>query len=365
MQAVDKAAREEPPACMDRPIRRLSSGLSAMATLPAQTQLESINHALHAWLSEDPAAILLGEDIRSPYGGAFKATKGLSDEFPDRLINTPISEAGIVGVGNGLALGGARPIVEIMFGDFLTLCMDQLVNHAAKFGAMYGSSVVNPLVVRTPMGGGRGYGPTHSQNLEKHFVGTPELTVLVLHGRTHIESMYRSLRAVRTPVLLIENKLLYRERGDAPLPPGYSMLASDSDFPTTVLAPPAAPDITLVAFGRMSVPAERAAAHLAAKEEIFAELIFPLQVSPWDEHIVAASAARSGRVLVVEEGVREFDLGSEVIASVAIEARGDRQIRFRRVATAFTVIPSAPSLEKEVIPSESDIIQACLELFDE
>ncbi len=147
------------------------------------TQLAAINRALGEWLAEDERALLLGEDVRSPYGGAFKATRGLSDRHGERVLNTPISEAGIVGVANGLALGGRRPIVEIMFGDFLALCFDQLLNHAAKFHGMYNGRASSAIVVRTPMGGGRGYGPTHSQNLEKHLVGVPGLRVLVLHGR--------------------------------------------------------------------------------------------------------------------------------------------------------------------------------------
>src|SRR5262249_23154430 len=150
----------------------------------------------------------------------------------------------------GLALAGYRPIVEIMFGDFLTLCFDQLMNHAAKFVGMYNHQVANPLVVRTPMGGGRGYGPTHSQNLEKHFVGIPGITTLVLHGRTRIRQMYRLLGQLESPLLMIENKLLYRERTDAPLPPGYENRVSGEGFQTTVLVPEPSADITLVALGR-------------------------------------------------------------------------------------------------------------------
>ncbi|MEP7242493.1 MAG: thiamine pyrophosphate-dependent enzyme, partial [Gammaproteobacteria bacterium] len=146
------------------------AGYHAVDAPEEGTQLDAINRSLRAWLQEDGKVIVLGEDIRSPYGGAFKVTRGLSDEFPGRVINAPISEAALVGVGNGLALGGRRPVVEIMFGDFLTLCCDQLVNHAAKFKGMYAEKASAPIVVRAPMGGGRGYGPTHSQNLEKHFV---------------------------------------------------------------------------------------------------------------------------------------------------------------------------------------------------
>ena len=316
-------------------------------------------------MSADPDVVMIGEDIRSPYGGAFKVTRGLSDAFPDRVLNTPISEAAIVGVGNGLALAGRRPVVEIMFGDFLALCFDQILNHAAKFHGMYNRQVTNPLVIRTPMGGGRGYGPTHSQNIEKHFVGVPGVRVLVLHCRTRIEAMYRALRDCRTPVLIIENKLLYRERGDAPLPGACVMFETGDEFPATVLRPEGEPDLTLVAFGRMSVLAERAAARLRDEEEIEVELIFPLQVSPLNPHVVLDSVARTGKLLVVEEGAAGFDLGAEVIAAASIAHRGAAPLRCRRLAARPIPIPSATVLEQQVLPSIEGIVTACLELFDE
>src|SRR3989338_1040020 len=128
--------------------------------------VESINLALHNLFSEDPRVMLIGEDLHDPYGGAFKVSRGLSTNFPDRVISTPISEAGLVGMGIGLGLRGFLPIVEIMFGDFVTLACDQIINSAVKFGSMYNGKVALPLVIRTPMGGRRGYGPTHSQTLE-------------------------------------------------------------------------------------------------------------------------------------------------------------------------------------------------------
>ena len=343
---------------------RSAPGLRATQAEPG-TQLDAINRAMHDWLEADPRAMALGEDIRSPYGGAFKATRGLSDRFPGRVLNAPISEAAIVGVGNGLALGGARPIVEIMFGDFLTLCCDQLVNHAAKFKSMYAEKVRAPIIVRAPMGGGRGYGPTHSQNLEKHFVGVPGLIVIVLHGRAQIGALYRALHDIDDPVLMIENKLLYRERADAPLPPGYSLHETNASIPTTVLVPREAPDITVVAFGRMSILAERAAAALADQEEIVVELIFPLCVSPLNIDIVRVSVARTGRLLVVEEGAESFDLASEVITGVVTASYGgDRPLRVRRLAAYPAPIPSSVELERLVLPAEQSIFDACAELFD-
>jgi 2-oxoisovalerate dehydrogenase E1 component len=354
-------ARDVPPATVGI---RSGVGRRRVTQLEEGTQLEGINRALRAWMREDDRVVLIGEDVRSPYGGAFKVTRGLSDEFPERVLNAPISEAGIVGVGNGLALGGARPIVEIMFGDFLTLCCDQLVNHAAKFKSMYAEKAHAPLIVRTPMGGGRGYGPTHSQNLEKHFVGVPGLAVVVLHARTQIGSMYEALRDVEDPVLIIENKLLYKERPSAALPAGYSLSETNGPLPSTVLSPPGQPDITVVAFGRMSCLAERVAASILDQEEIAAELIFPLLVSPLDSDTIRESVARTGRLLVVEEGAASFDLASEVIASVVTAYAGQKPLRVRRLAAHPAPIPSSVELERVVLPSEQALFSACLELFD-
>ena len=363
-RAIEMADAEPALALAIEPESRADTQLQTTSSAP-ETQLEAINRALSEWMSADSDVVMIGEDIRSPYGGAFKVTRGLSDAFPDRVLNTPISEAAIIGLGNGLALAGRRPVVEIMFGDFLALCFDQILNHAAKFHGMYNRQVTNPLVIRTPMGGGRGYGPTHSQNIEKHFVGVPGVRVLVLHCRTRIEAMYRALQDCRTPVLIIENKLLYRERGDAPLPGTCVMFETGDEFPATVLRPEREPDLTVVAFGRMSVLAERAAAQLRDEEEIEVELIFPLQVSPLNPHVVLNSVARTGKLLVVEEGAAGFDLAAEVIAAVSIAHRGAVPLRCRRLAAQPIPIPSATVLEQQVLPSIEGVVTACLELFDE
>ena len=150
---------------------------------PRERIVHGINAGLKDAMTADPRVVIIGEDVESPYGGAFKCTRDLSDLFPGRVVNTPISELAIVGIGNGLALQGQIPVVEIMFGDFMTLTMDQWVNHAAKFRFMFNDKVRIPLVIRTPMGGRRGYASTHSQSLEKHFVGLPDTTVYALHHR--------------------------------------------------------------------------------------------------------------------------------------------------------------------------------------
>ncbi len=165
------------------------------------TFLESLRQGLHSILADNPRAVVLGEDILDPYGGAFKVTQGLSTRFPDRVFTTPISEAAIVGVSVGLALRGFHPIAEIMFGDFLTLAADQLINHAAKYPAMYNGQVTTQLVVRTPMGGGRGYGPTHSQSIERLFFGIPHLRLV---APSHIHDAGALLQQAVNDVRFVE-----------------------------------------------------------------------------------------------------------------------------------------------------------------
>ncbi len=176
---------------------------SAVGPTPPEsriTVLESLNAALHTALENDPRVYVLGEDILDPYGGAFKVTRGLSTRFPDRVLTTPISEAAILGISTGMALRGLRPVAEVMFGDFITLMADRLINHAAKFRWMYNEQVRVPLVLRAPMGGRRGYGPTHSQSLEKLFLGVPGLKVLAsAHSATRAPCCWQpSLRKTRS-----------------------------------------------------------------------------------------------------------------------------------------------------------------------
>ena len=287
----------------------------------------------------------------------------MSDLHGDRVINCPISEAALVGIGNGLALKGWRPIVEIMFGDFLTLCFDQIVNHTAKFEGMYNGRVAMPILIRAPMGGGRGYGPTHSQNLEKHIAGIPGISVLVLHGRTRIAQLFDAIRAAARPCVMIENKLLYNERPDNPMPQGYSARETSGGFPTTVLSTDAAHDLTIVAFGRMSMLVEEASHELAINEEIFPEIVLPLRVWPMDIEPILASVNCTGRLIVVEEGAAGFDLGAEVIAAVATVWAGPKPLVARRLGAKPAQIPSSPELERRVLPQTADIRAACLDLF--
>jgi pyruvate/2-oxoglutarate/acetoin dehydrogenase E1 component len=334
------------------------------------TVLESLNSALHAALASDERVYLLGEDVLDPYGGAFKATRGLSSAFPERVLTTPISEGGFTGVAAGMALRGLRPVVEIMFGDFLTLAADQIINHAAKFRWMYSGgkpleqAVSVPLIIRTPMGGRRGYGPTHSQTLEKHFLGTPGLVVLApCSFRDPGGLLLAAVQNAQDPTLFIENKLQYLlavgggleefELDELPAPGA----ASYAPIYRLRLRGAPAPALTLVTYGYMAELARQAALTLAYEEEIFIEVFAPTQLSPFAIGPVLDGARASRRLLAVEEGGLTLGWGAEVLARAA-ETLGPGLSSARRCAAPDAFIPASLPAEASQLPGVEAILQA-------
>ena len=344
--------------------------------------LELLNAALHRAFAADERVYLLGEDVLDPYGGAFKVTRGLSTAFPDRVLTAPVSEAGMVGLAAGMALRGLRPVVEIMFGDFVTLIADQLVNHVAKFRWMYNDQVRVPLVIRTPMGGRRGYGPTHSQTLEKLFLGIPGLRVLApCTVGDPGKLLEHAILVGEDPVLFVENKLLYL----APLQEAHLLndftlsqsldagmvlspdhpsglpapLSPVSYAPTYTLslqgAPP--PVLTIAAYGYMAELAREAALQLAYEHEGFVELVVPTQLAPVEISSVLASARRTRRLLVIEEGSQTMGWGAEVVARCA-ESLGPDLRRVRRLGAQEVPIPASVYLEAAVLPGIEEIVGA-------
>ena len=318
--------------------------------------------ALREQMERDSRTFLLGEDIEGPYGGAFKVTKDLSQLFPGRVRNTPISEAAVVGIANGLALAGMRPVCEIMFGDFLTLAADQIINHAAKFQWMYNGQVTIPVVIRTPMGGKRGYGATHSQCLEKHFLGIPGTRVLTLHHRYDPHALYESLfQHLDVPTLVIENKLLYGEYVTHRTLAGFWCEHSDEPFPTTRIRSSARPDITIVCYGGSLPDVEKAVDRLFEEHELVAEVICPTQIYPLRLAPILESAGKSGRLLVVEEGQGFCGFGAEVLAGV-YETPQERPIKARRFSAAPHPLPSCKPAELECLPGVESIVERCVDM---
>jgi len=330
------------------------------------TVLDRLNLALHSAMESDGRVYLLGEDILDPYGGAFKVTRGLSTKFPERVLTTPISESAIVGVANGMALRGLRPVTEVMFGDFVTLIADQLVNHAAKFRWMYNDNVRVPIVVRAPMGGRRGYGPTHSQSLEKMFLGIPGLKVVAPNTLGDPGKLLEAAIADDDPVLFVEHKLLYTcpllESGQGELTE-FEIQQSGKAYPTyTLRIPNHIPQLTMVTYGYNFELARAAALDLLMEYEIFAEIILFSQLSPFDLDLLFDSLNKTWNLLTIEEGTLSLGWGAEVLARVAEQGNDLSRYNFRRMAASDLPIANSRILEDATLPSVDDIVQAALSL---
>lgn len=328
------------------------------------TVLNSLNAGLHQTMSIDEHVYILGEDLLDPYGGAFKVTEGLSTKYPERVLTTPVSEAGIVGIAGGMALRGLRPVVEIMFGDFITLAADQIINSLTKFPWMYNQQVSVPLVIRTPMGGRRGYGPTHSQSLEKFFLGVPGLRVLAPTALGNPgELLSQAILETHIPILFIENKVLYTQKLSTPESETDLSITSETQpenyAPTFTLSLAAAPPatLTLCAYGHMAELAKQALITLAYEYEIFTELIVPTQLAPFELSPLFDSINRTGRLLSVEEGTHTMGWGAEVLAQ-ASEKFGGKLQAVGRVAAKDIPIPASLPLEASVLPTVDNIIHA-------
>lgn len=318
---------------------------------------QGISQAMH----QDERVLFLGEDVLSPYGGAFKAAKNLSTDYPDRVFTTPISEPAIVGIGTGLALQGYIPLVEIMFGDFLTLCFDQILNHACKFPFMYGGKVKVPLVIRTPMGGYRGYGPTHSQSLEKHFQGIPNLHVAALNIRYCPKEFYKTLcSTIENPTLVIENKVLYTKYLRTNDIHGFNLMFSDERYPTLRIAPKSkSANVTIFCYGGMLELAEDALIRSFREHEVLAEVVCPIVISPLNIQPVIDSVKKTGRLLTIEEGGTVGGIGAEVV--LAVLESGVAVTAVKRVGID-NFIPTSMKLEAQLLPSVEKIVTAVGEL---
>ena len=367
VDGIREAANESPEATLvEAPTHIFTRHVERAAPVypqiaPGSSLRQSLNAALRHLLETEPRVLVLGEDLHDPYGGAFKVTQGLSTKFPGRVISTPISEAGVAGASIGLSLDGFLPVMEVMFADFLSLCMDQIYNHAVKFPGMF-RDVAVPLVIRTPCGGRRGYGPTHSQSPEHLFTGVPGLTVVYGSHRHDVAALL--IDAVLRwpyPVLFLEHKLLYGEKVDSA---DYHRLPAEGDvaaelFPT-LRRGATDPDVTLVSYGGMLPIAEAAAQHLAEVEELEVEIVAPSLLSPLPKASLIRHLATRERVVVVEESHHDFGVGAEIAASM-LEAGFTGKLL--RIGTPPVPIASARSLERSIIPDEARLIEQVLDLF--
>lgn len=319
------------------------------------TYREALREALREEMRKDPAVFLLGEDIGRYWGGAFKVTDGLAEEFGDeRVRDTPISESAIVGVAVGAAITGMRPVAEIMFGDLVALAMDQIANQAAKLRYMFGGQAKVPLVIRTPFGAGVNIAAHHSQSLEAWFMHVPGLYVAVPSTPYDAKGLLKSAIRGNNPVLFCEHKLLYPIEGEVPeeeyaIPFGVADIKKEGE------------DVTVVATLYMVHKALKAAKELEA-EGISAEVFDPRTLTPLDKEAIIASVKKTGRLVVVSEDCKTAGVSAEIAAVVAEEAIDYLDAPIKRVAEPDTPIPFSPPLEQYVIPDEKAIIKAVKEI---
>ncbi len=330
--------------------------------------VKALNQTFKDLMQQHPKITFIGEDVKSPYGGAFKVSQDLSDLFPDQVFNTPISESAIVGLGSGLAMEGYSPFIEIMFGDFTTLILDQLLNHASKFRYMYNDQVLTNLVVRSPMGGGRGYGPTHSQTLDRHFMGIPGLRVIAVNNLIEPMGVYQSLlNGGGDPTLLIENKLLYSLNLRDQFSEGFKLLISNEMFPTILLRPEShIIDITLIGYGGLSDTLVTVAENLFEEFDLVTQVLCPTQIYPFSIKPFIDILSLSKFIILVEEGQGFAGFGSEILAQLAEQNEHfSLRKKVKRIVPKDVPIPACGPAEKEILPNVDNVITSILGFIHE
>ncbi len=320
------------------------------------TYRDALREALREEMRRDPSIFLLGEDIGRYWGGAFKVTEGLAEEFGDeRVRDTPISESAIIGTAVGAAITGMRPVAEIMFGDLTALAMDQIANQAAKIRYMFGGQVRCSLVIRTPFGAGVNIASHHSQSLEAWFMHVPGLHVAVPSTPYDAKGLLKTAIRGSNPVFFCEHKLLYPIEGEVPeeeymIPFGVADVKREGD------------DVTVVATLYMVHKALNAAEELE-EEGISVEVVDPRTLTPLDKQAITKSVKKTGRIVIVSEDCKTAGVSAEIAAIVAEEALDYLDAPIKRVAEPDTPIPFSPPLEQYVIPNEKSIMKAVKEIL--
>jgi acetoin:2,6-dichlorophenolindophenol oxidoreductase subunit beta len=309
---------------------------------------EALRAALKEEMERDEAVFCMGEGI-GERGGSYKVTEGLLAQFgANRVIDTPLSEAGFVGVGVGAAIAGRRPVVEMLFIDFLLLAMDQVINQAAKYRFMSGGEGRVPLVIRTQGGAGNSLAGQHSQSLEALYCHIPGLKVVMPSTPADAKGLLKSAIRDEDPVIFIEHKLLYMTDGEVPAE-DYVIPLGKADIKR------AGTDVTLVAWSHMAVKALQAAGELAA-EGISVEVVDPRTLVPMDTEAILDSVRKTGRLVVAQEAVKRGGVGSDIAATVAERAFDALRAPIVRVAGLNTTIPFNLALEKASVPQVADIV---------
>jgi pyruvate dehydrogenase E1 component beta subunit len=322
--------------------------------MPEKLYIEALREGLREEMLRDENVFIIGEDV-GLYGGAFGVTKGLFQEFgEDRVKDTPISEAAIAGAAVGAALCGMRPVAEIMFFDFFTIAMDQLVNQGAKNRYMFGGKAKVPMVIRGPMGCGTGAAAQHSQSFPAVFAHFPGLKVVMPSTPYDVKGLIKASIRDDNPVVFAEHKLLYKVKGEVP-EEDYIVPLGKADVKRK------GKDITVVAGSIMVIRALEAAKQLE-KEGIDVEVVDPRTLKPLDMDTIVSSVKKTGRVVIVEDDPISFGWGAEVAAGIASSSAFDYlDAPIKRLAGLDIPIPYNPNLEKHAVPQVEDIIKGIKE----
>jgi pyruvate/2-oxoglutarate/acetoin dehydrogenase E1 component len=312
---------------------------------------DAIREAMAEEMRRDGRVFLMGEDI-AEHGGNFLVTTGLFEEFgAERVFDTPLSESALVGAGVGAAMMGMRPVVEIMFADFVTIAMDAIVNHAAKVHYMSGGEVTAPLVVRlAAYGAGRRSGAHHSQSVESYLTNVPGLTIVMPSTAYDAKGLLKTAIRTANPVIFLEHKMLYAKKGEVP-EEEYLVPIGVADIKRL------GSDISMVAFGRM-VDVTLAAAQTLEKEGVSAEVIDLRSLQPLDEDLILESVRKTGHLIIVHEAPVRGGFGGEVAAVVAEKALGYLDAPIKRVGAPWVPVPFSPTLEDAYVPQEADVVKA-------
>ena len=319
-----------------------------------QTYLEAIRAGLEEELRRDSSVYVFGEDVA--LGGPFGVTKGLAETFgANRIVNTPISEAAVMGLAIGAATAGLRPVIEIMFIDFITLAMDQLVNHAAKLHYMSGEQLKIPLTVRVQCGISGAMGAHHSQSLESWLAHVPGLKVVMPANSADAKGLLKSAIRDDNPVVFIEHRGLYWSKSEVPdgevtVPIGKASVLRQGE------------QITVVALSSMVGPALAAAKDLGA-DGVSVEVIDPRTIPPLDIDTIVNSVKKTSRMIVAHEAVEQGGIGAEIVARVQQEAFHYLDSPIRRVAAPFAPVPAGPTLEKQFLPGKEHIVEAARKII--
>ncbi|MDR0921096.1 MAG: alpha-ketoacid dehydrogenase subunit beta [Lactobacillales bacterium] len=317
--------------------------------------IEAVREALDEALASDERVFLIGEDI-GIYGGGFGATTGLEEKYGSKRVrSTPISESAIAGVSVGAAITGMRPVMEIQFSDFITIALDQLVNQAAKIHYMYGGTMTVPLVMRAAAGSGTGAGAQHSQSLENWLAHIPGLIVVQPANAYDAKGLLHAAIANENPVMFYEHKVLYKEKMDVPREP-YEIPLGVAEVKRV------GKDVTIVATSQM-VQFSLKAAEILEKDGLSVEVVDPRTLVPLDTKTILTSVAKTKRLLVVTEEVKQSGFGGEIVSVVAEnEISSTLLAPIKRLGGAFVPIPTQQILERQAVPQVETIIDAVREL---